>query len=97
MVCVGKLALPTEVTPWVLDQKNLVPHNLLDFKHTVSMVADKTNVVLIWHVTSTDSDQAVIRCVAGFDTIPQLIYIDALLVQVVLLWQPPSENVQVLG
>ena len=97
MISVGELALPTEMTPWILDKKNLVPHDLLYFKYTIGMVSNKTNVILIRHVTGSDCDEAVIRMVASFDTIPQLVDIDALFVQIVLLWEPPSEDVQILG
>ena len=48
IVIVCKLALPPEVAPRILEQKDSVTKNFLNFKHSISMVADQAYAVLVW-------------------------------------------------
>ena len=57
------------------------------------MVANQTHVILVWDSRRPDCNQAVIRCIALLDTIPEFVWVEAILTQIVLLWKPSRQHV----
>jgi len=57
------------------------------------VVANQTHVILVWDSRRPDCNQAVIRCIALLDTIPEFVWVEAILTQIVLLWKPSRQHV----
>ena len=53
--------------------------DFLDLQHTIGMVAYQANIVLVWNRCCSYCDEAIAGGVASFDTVPELVGIDALL------------------
>ena len=74
-----------------------MPEDFFYFQHTIGVIADQSDVVLIWNRGRADCDKTVIGGVTSFDTVPELVWVKTLFTKVVLLGEPPSQHIQIFG
>jgi hypothetical protein len=67
-----KLAIPSEVSPRVLNEEDFMRLELVDLKDSIGMVTDKPYVFLILDEAGTNGNQAVVGAIPSLNPLPQL-------------------------
>ena len=61
------------------------------------MVPNKSHIVFISDHTCSNSDQTIIRLVSSHHFLPESVHVNVVFLQVVLLGEPSSEDIQISG
>ena len=72
-----------------------MPLNFFNLQNTIGMIADESNVILVWDYSCANRNQTITVCVSQFYPLPDCVPIKALLLNSVLFGQPTCHYIEV--